>query len=170
MKIFFLTFFFIFCIIAVNAQNGSADVSNTDKTEESIVDKINRSEPGKGKVKIIQDNSITERLGRPGKNVVVNKKTSVKVIEMSGWRIQVFSGNNQRVSKNEAFMKEADIKSVFPDMSTYVTYTAPFWRLKVGDFQTFQDARNILLELRRSFPSYGREMSVVKDRIKVIQD
>jgi hypothetical protein len=34
-----------------------------------------------------------------GKNVVVNKKTSVKVIEMSGWRIQVFSGNNQRVSK-----------------------------------------------------------------------
>jgi hypothetical protein len=55
-------------------------------------------------------------------------------------------------------------------MSTYVTSSAPFWRLKVGDFQTFQEARTILLELRKSFPSYGREMSVVKDRIKVIQD
>lgn len=170
MRIFFLTLFFVFNLIAVDSQNQSSEGNNGHSSVETIVDKINRNEPGKGNVKVIQDITITERIGRPGKNVVLNKKTSVKVVEMSGWRIQIFSGNNQRVSKNEAFMKEADIKSVFPDMSTYVTYSAPFWRLKVGDYQTFQEARTILLELRKSFPSYGREMSVVKDRIKVIQD
>jgi len=81
-----------------------------------------------------------------------------------------FSGNNQRIAKNEAFRKEADIKSVFPELGTYMSYTAPFWRLRVGDFQTFQDARDVLLRIKGSFPSYGREMSIVKEKIQIKQE
>jgi hypothetical protein len=137
-----------------------------DVPTETIVDRINKPEPGKGSVLIIQDESITERLGR-AENNVSTENISQKFVELSGYRIQVFSGNNQRISKNEAYTKEANVKSVFSELSTYVGFTAPFWRLRVGDFQTFQEAQRVLVRLRAEFPAYGREMSIVKEKIKV---
>jgi hypothetical protein len=86
---------------------------------------------------------------------------------MSGWRIQVFSGNNQRISKIEAFRKETDLKTSFPELSTYVKYNAPIWRLRVGDFQNYPDAQKMLLQLRHAFSAYSHEMSIVRDRIQV---
>jgi hypothetical protein len=173
----FLAFLILFFFIsAVSAQSNlflsdsnlvKADSINK-KASESIVDRINKVEPGKGIVKIIQDDSVSDRIGKPG--VENNHANSGSYVEVSGYRIQVFSGNNQRVSKNEAFRKEADIKSVYPELGTYVLYNAPFWRLRVGDFQTFQDARNMLLKLRNSFPTFGREMSILKEKIQVRQD
>ncbi|MDD4921980.1 MAG: SPOR domain-containing protein [Bacteroidales bacterium] len=147
----------------------SAQETVSDGSHQTIVDQINKPESGKGSVRIIQDEKITEKIGRPG---LKNANTSVsnsehKYITLSGWRIQVFSGNNQRVSKNEAFRKETEVKTTFPELSTYVKYNAPFWRLRVGDFQTYQDANNILLQLRREFPAFGREMSIVKEMIQV---
>ncbi len=131
----------------------------------SLVEKINQQVPGKGSVTIIQDDKITERLGKPGKRSL--GASDAVFTEVSGYRIQVFVGNNQRESKNEAYSKETDVKSIFPEMTTYVGFTAPFWRLKVGDFQSYQEAQKMLLQLRSKFPEYGREMSVVKDRIRI---
>jgi len=138
----------------------------------TIVDRINASELGKGTVRVIQDVLIAERIGRPVFLATASSShtESVSYIEMAGWRIQVFVGNNQRLSKNEAFKNEEDIKLTFPEMSTYVTYTAPFWRLRVGDFRTYGEARQSLRKLRTEFPNLGREMSIVKERILVKQD
>lgn len=174
----FFRLFFVFTLfsLTISAQsdlymNDSIAVrSGNDGQIESIVDRINRTESGKGTVRIIQDDSVSDRIGRPGK---VDTRTNASVsryIELSGWRIQVFSGNDPRVSKNEAFRKEADIKSVYPELGTYVTYTAPFWRLRIGDFQTFQDARNMMLSLKSTFPYFGREMSIIKEKIQIKQE
>lgn len=129
---------------------------------ESFVDKINS--PGKGRVVILQDSSITARLGRPD---VMGGVESIQYVEVNGYRIQVFAGNNQRVSKNEAYNKEADIKSIFPEYSTYVIFTAPFWRLRVGDFQSIQEAQHAMSALRAKFPAFGREMSLVKEKVRI---
>ncbi len=131
---------------------------------QSIVDKITRNEPGKGKVRIIQDNLVNNRIGRPRKTTAAQNN---EYVEMNGWRVQVFAGNNQRLSKEEAFKKETDIKLTFPELSTYVRYSAPFWRLRVGDCRTYKDASDILQKLRREFPAFGREMSIVKETILV---
>lgn len=173
MKVYFKwCFLLLFIPFELFAQNGFflSDSTFSDKEVETIVDRINKSEPGKGTVRIIQDDSVTDRLGRPGKVNGDLNSGYTKYIEISGWRIQVFSGNNPRVSKNEAFSKEADIKSVFPDIGTYVTYTAPFWRLRVGDFQTYQDARTVLTNIRNTFPAFGREMSIIKEKIQIKQE
>lgn len=178
MRFFGFLYFFILLPLALSAQytlfiSDSTEVKDdidSQKVTESIVDRINSSEPGKGTVRIIQDDSVSERIGRPGKNNSHSNSGVANYIEISGWRIQVFSGNNQRIAKNEAFRKEADIKSVFPELGTYVSYTAPFWRLRVGDFQTFQDARDVLLRIKGSFPSFGREMSIVKEKIQIKQE
>lgn len=158
-RLFLLCFIFPFTVFAQD--------SSSESKSETIVDRINKLEPGKGSVKIIQDESITNRLGRKGKKPAGNDAAPVTYIEMMGFRIQVFAGNNQRISKSEAYTKESDVKSIFPELSTYVVYTAPFWRLRVGDFQTFQEAQRNMTKLRAEFPAYGREMSIIKEKVRV---
>ena len=159
----FLCLLSLICLLpfTINAQDSSSEA----KTE-TIVDRINKLEPGKGSVQVIQDESITNHLGRKSKKTDVNDALDT-FIYMPGFRIQVFAGNNQRISKSEAYTKESDVKSIFPEMSTYVVFTAPFWRLRVGDFQTFQEAQRTMTKLRAEFPAFGREMSIIKDKVRI---
>lgn len=86
---------------------------------------------------------------------------------MAGYRVQVFSDNNSRTAKNEARSKQRVISSRFPKYQTYVMYTSPYWRLKVGDFKTQQEANAAADELRKAFPSYSKEIRVVRDRVNI---
>lgn len=87
----------------------------------------------------------------------------------AGYRVQVFSDNNPRTSKNEARAKEKAILAEFPQYATYVSYNSPYWRLKVGDFKSVDEAEAVADELKRSFPSYAREIRVVRDRVNVFK-
>jgi hypothetical protein len=158
LRLFILIFLLPFTIYAQD--------SSSEARSETIVDRINKLEPGKGSVQVIQDENITNHLGRKAKKTTVND-APVTYVEMPGFRIQVFAGNNQRVSKSEAYTKESDVKSIFPEMSTYVVFTAPFWRLRVGDFQTFQEAQRMMTKLRAEFPAFGREMSIIKEKVRI---
>lgn len=86
---------------------------------------------------------------------------------MAGYRVQVFSDNNARTAKNEARSKQRVISARFPNYQTYVMYTSPYWRLKVGDFKTQKEANIVAEELRKAFPSYSKEIRVVRDRINI---
>lgn len=88
---------------------------------------------------------------------------------MAGYRVQVFSDNNSRTAKNEARAKAHTVGEQFPQYRTYVSYTSPYWRLKVGDFRTRHEAETVAEEMRRAFPAFGKEIRVVRDRI-TIQD
>ena len=92
---------------------------------------------------------------RGGKNIV-------------GYRIQVFSDRNQRTAKGEALSKERSIKESFPEMGTYITYDAPSWRLRVGDFRTRDEAAARLAELREAFPGFAGEIIIVVDVINTL--
>lgn len=70
------------------------------------------------------------------------------------YRVQVYSGNNQRQSKQEVRTMEAQIKRAFPKVGVEPDYQAPFWKLYVGYFQTKEEAIYMLERLRRQFPSY----------------
>lgn len=84
---------------------------------------------------------------------------------VAGYRVQVFSDNNSSTAKNEARAKARNISERFPEWRTYVIYNSPYWRLKVGDFRTQREADDAAEEIRRAFPSYGKEVRVVRDRI-----
>lgn len=88
---------------------------------------------------------------------------------VAGYRIQVFSDNNSRTAKNEARTKARNISSIFPQFRTYVTYNSPYWRLKIGDFRTQQEANAVAEELRQAFPSYSKEIRIVRDRINLTE-
>lgn len=103
-----------------------------------------------------------------GENVVMDEDGVY--LKIQGFRTQVFSGNDQRLSKKEAFDKEQEIKELYPDLVTYVTYKAPFWKLRVGDFRTHEEAYAVLRQLKEAFPSFGKEMYIVKDEIRMPLD
>lgn len=139
--------------------------------------------PGVSLIEHVQADSVIEVIAPPGleqrlKGVPADDndsshlnegKATGSAVRAGGYRIQVFSDNNARSAKAEARGRARNISSRFPQYRTYVVYNAPFWRLRVGDFRNQQDAQQAADEIRRAFPSYSREVRVVRDRISVIK-
>ena len=91
------------------------------------------------------------------------------MVHKAGYRIQVYSDNNQRMARSNAERIASRISSEYPLLGTYMVYKAPYWRLKVGDFLTREDAVAVMAELKKSFASLAGEMIIVRDRINVIE-
>ena len=133
----------------------------------SIFDVLAREEPNKGRVVVIQDPQVKALVGRylSGENIEKNEEETF--LKFSGYRTQVFSGNNQRKSKDEAAQKAKEVKELFPDVPAYISYTAPFWRLRIGDFRSKEEAFILQRQLMEAFPAFAKEMYIVKDEVKI---
>ncbi len=141
----------------------AAQIMCTALADSTIVDYLEQKSDGR--VVVVQPAALNERL-KPenGDTTNVGMKHFVSR-ELVGYRIQVFSDKNQRTAKNEALSKERSINESFPELGTYITYNAPSWRLRVGDFRTREEAAAVLDILKEAFPGYASEMIVVVDRI-----
>ncbi|MCM1071694.1 MAG: SPOR domain-containing protein [[Clostridium] fimetarium] len=95
------------------------------------------------------------------------RHTKVRGAKSVGYRVQVYSDNNARTAKGTARQRERVISGAFPQYGTYVTYASPYWRLRVGDFRSQYDAEKAAAEIKRAFPSFGREVRVVRDRVNL---
>jgi len=84
-----------------------------------------------------------------------------------GYRVQVYADNNVRSAKVEARQRERAVGQAFPELSTYVAYASPYWRLRVGDFKSQYEAEKAAAEIRKAFPGYAREVRVVRDRVNI---
>ncbi|MDR2042341.1 MAG: SPOR domain-containing protein [Tannerella sp.] len=133
----------------------------------SIFDALTKPERGKGTVTIFQSQAIRTLMESNGSNVKIETDGNRSYVTVPGYTIQVFTGNNQRRSKDEAFSKKSQIDQIYSDASTYVDYTAPFWRLRVGDFTTYEEALCMMYKLTGSFPSFRKEMKIVKENVRI---
>jgi len=107
----------------------------------------------KGKVTVVEDERIT---------TMVSNQTYLNSRQKTiGWRIQIFfdSGNN---SKSKAFTKKGQFMSEYPEMSVYLMFQSPYYKVRVGDFRTRMDAEGFKQKLLSKFP----DAFVVKDEIK----
>jgi hypothetical protein len=95
---------------------------------------------------------------------IVNGKT---YLVTRGFRIQVYSGNNQRTSKGEAMERQSKIKELYPDVETYVIYNAPFWILQVGNYRSVEEASHLHRSLRETFLQVKNEIKIVEDDIRL---
>ena len=86
---------------------------------------------------------------------------------VKGFRIQLYSSNTPRTAKQTAFSIETAVKEKLPDAKIYVTYNSPFWKVRVGNCLSHQEATELLNELRTEFPEYRSEMYIVPDQVIV---
>jgi hypothetical protein len=93
---------------------------------------------GKGVV-IIKDKKI---------DALIQNKSNVRRVSITGYRVQIYFSTNKS-ELNDVRLKF--IKS-YPRIETYITYDAPNYFLRVGDFADRNDAEKFKKEIFREFP------------------
>jgi len=95
--------------------------------------------------------------------------TSQQIIEDRGvgYRIQAYTDNNPKTAKASAQKRARDIAMKFPQYRSYISYKAPSWRLRIGDFKTQREAQAALQRIKSIYPKFAREMVIVRDRINI---
>ncbi|MDR0796919.1 MAG: SPOR domain-containing protein [Tannerella sp.] len=136
--------------------------------QSSVFDRMSvaNQEPRKGTVTIRQSQAIRSLVGSQSIEDKTETDGDLVFLLMPGYRIQVFTDNNQRTAKDEAFDKESQIRSLFSD-STYVKYNAPFWRLYVGNYITYEEAFSMKCKLSEAFPAFRKEIQIKEDEIRI---
>ncbi|MBQ8100416.1 MAG: SPOR domain-containing protein [Paludibacteraceae bacterium] len=88
---------------------------------------------------------------------------------VQGYRVQIFSSNRQQTAKTEAFEKEKRIRESGIEAETYVLYNPPFWKVRIGDFRTQEEALLMKDEVIRLLPDLQGDTYVVRDMIQVME-
>lgn len=102
------------------------------------------------------------------RGTAVSKSGSVTgmaiVGQYSGYRVQVLfsSAKNGRAIAQQRAKK---IALKYPQYRAYMSYVAPRWRLRFGDFKTYEDARYLAKLIKRSFPAMRSDVVVVTDKV-----
>jgi len=158
MNKFILFFLFAtgFCFSGVQAQQVK---------QVTIINDLETIVPGLGIIHISCDPKITALIGLLSPDASVNNADYLKT---SGFRIQVVMSNNSKTARKELDDKGSLIKKSFPDIAIYRGYTAPNWKLLVGDFMTKEDADAFKQKMLKSIPELGKEMYIVPDKINIL--
>ncbi len=136
----------------------SSLVAQERTQEQDIFTQITTQSSG-GNVTITQPNWLRNLVG---KTTFHTARSSVHM----GYRIQVYT-SNMRGAKQEAYRLASRVRGAAPELSTYVTYSAPFWRLSVGDYSSRQEAQQQLNALRAAHPQLMREAYIVREKVRI---
>ena len=120
----------------------------------SILDSL----PG---VQIIQDSTVGVLL----EEAIHGKR---ELVEIDGYRVQVYSSNQQQTAKGEALNLEARLKDKI-SQTIYVQYLPRFWKVRLGDFRTYDEAKEYKKLFVSQYPEMMGETYIVRDKIQVLQ-
>ena len=153
------------CLVVIGGYAQSPQYSIFDALEK-------RPKSGEGGVIVHQPESIKRLVGTRIDSENVDLASGKTFIKTMGYRIQVYSGNNQRTSnqltsKEEATSLQKKIKELSPGNETYIEFIAPFWKLSVGDFPTFEEASIIKRDLHKAFPQRKNEIYIIESEIRL---
>ncbi|MCL2596571.1 MAG: SPOR domain-containing protein [Paludibacter sp.] len=107
------------------------------------------------KVIFVHDSSIETIFLKKNKDII-QKGTNV-------FSIQVFS-SNQRSAKSDATNIEHQLRSKFPDSNIKVNYISPFWKVRIGEFSTREEANKFRQEVIGAMPAQRDQIYIVADR------
>ncbi len=96
--------------------------------------------PQDGSVKVIKDSRIDILIR---KQIYIN---GLAIRNQPGYRVQVLTTNK----RNEALDAKTKVMQLYPDHRSYVDFEAPYFKVRIGDFKTRDEAtelRNKLSDL-----------------------
>ena len=88
----------------------------------------------------------TTMAGTPGThpaNTIPVHRIPVVLYRGKGYRVQIYNGQD----RNKALSVKMDFMKKFPAVHTYIVYTSPSFRVKVGDYRIRKEAEQMLKEV-----------------------
>lgn len=70
-------------------------------------------------------------------------------VTAEGYRVQIFSG----ADREKTYQEQARFKAQYPSLNTYISYTQPNYKIRVGDFRTRLEAEKFMNQIRKSYPT-----------------
>lgn len=134
----------------------------TNVQAQTIIKSLEQSRPGQGTVNVYQDPRIEALIGIRSAN---SGTAEGKVLKTSGYRVQVYAGNNSRAAKEEAARIASQVKDYFPDLAIYTRFSNPRWICRVGDYRSVEEADAMMRRLRST--GVFKEVSIVKEQINI---
>lgn len=86
----------------------------------------------------------------PRLDMLVKKSRNVKmgvIRSGKGFRVQIYAGNDRTKATNV----KIDFMRRYPGIPTYMTYTQPQFRVKIGDYRTRPEAAEMYRELSQFY-------------------
>lgn len=80
-------------------------------------------------------------------------------VKARGYRVQVYSGAGNSVSKQAAQEMAAKVREKFPEISVYCRFVSPRWVCRIGDFATKVAAQKYLAKVKNA--RLSQEASIV---------
>ena len=110
----------------------------------------------------IEDNPNVEQDLRVDRLIEKHRQFNQSNPGVDGFRVQVFfdSGNNSKKSAQTAREKFMEL---YPGVAAYLTFKAPYYRVRVGDFRTKLEAEGYLFQLAIAYPN----AFTVPDRVQI---
>ncbi|MCD8260423.1 MAG: SPOR domain-containing protein, partial [Bacteroides sp.] len=94
-----------------------------------------------------------------------HRTSEPRMLKTTGYRIQVFAGNNSRDARNQANDMAEKVKSTFPELPVYTYFSSPRWLCRVGDFRGIEEANAMMRKLKAT--GNFKEVSIVKEQINI---
>lgn len=169
MKRLYFTLFItlLSCSFSFAANSGVVNKKHVENTDSVAVSQVRKVSD------IVRDLSVQDANSN-GRIVVtqdeeINSLVQQQVVGMvNGYRVQIFSSNNGQKARNKAFEIKTDIVKKHPNIEIYVTFNAPFWRVRLGNCLSKDAAQELRLWIIKEFPEYASETYIVPD-VVVIQ-
>ena len=103
----------------------------------------------------------------PRVDLLVKKQASINTVSkksigrtMRGYRLMVLNTNK----REDAIAAKTKVYTYFPELKAYLTYQAPFFKLKAGNFKTRDEAEKYKKEMAPLFP---KGVFILNDTIEV---
>ena len=154
-----------FSILALFTAMSGHNAIFAQSPQNSIFESLSNPKSGEGIVVVHQSEAIKRLVGTRIDSEYLNSPNGKTFISTRGYRIQVYSGNIQRTSKDEATALQEKVKGLYPSLESDIKFIAPFWKLFVGNFLTYEEAWTVCRELRNVYPQKKNEIYIVEDDI-----
>jgi hypothetical protein len=97
----------------------------------------------RGKVEVVKDPKVDSLV----EDYVVGGKGNTITSSSDGYRVQIFSGSDRKA----AYDAQAKFQAKYPELSAYLSYRAPNFKVRVGDYRTRLEAEKLIQDLRSAF-------------------
>ena len=87
--------------------------------------------------------------------------------EVSGFRVQVYSSNQQQQAKSESISLQQGLEKKL-SQPVYVISEPPFWKVRIGNFRTRDEANQYKKTLLDLYPELQSSTYVVPDKVIVL--